>query len=106
LLVIRRSLSESILEVLEEDHRTNLASIVSEKEATNGRDDTQEDGFNAAVGAIDLDRPGGGRQLALVKMRGGWIREGELCIPLTQHDVQLQLSRRCDVIGKGDIKLE
>jgi len=62
---IRTVLSESILEVFEQEHRTNLTRIVSEKEATNGRNHTQQDGFYTTVGAIDLDRPGGGRQSVL-----------------------------------------
>lgn len=50
-------LGEAVLEIREEKHRRNLTGVITEEEASNGRDNTQEEGLGTAVGAIDLDAP-------------------------------------------------
>lgn len=49
---------ESVPEVGEDEHTGDLSGVVTEKKATDRGDDTQEDRFGTAVGAVDADGPG------------------------------------------------
>jgi hypothetical protein len=53
-------LAETVLEIREEKYPRDLARVVAEQETSYRGDDPEDQGFGAAVGAIDADGSGSG----------------------------------------------
>jgi hypothetical protein len=71
-------LTETVLEVAKQQHTRDLAGIIAKEEAPYRGDSPEDEGLDAAVGAIDADGP------------VGWVRErsvqkGVVYLLLSKH---------------------